>query len=353
MKILYGVQGTGNGHITRARAMQKALADVGAEVDWVFSGRKPEQYFDMQAFGDYRCFKGLTFVTEAGKVNAIKTFAEVSIAQLVKDARSIDVAAYDLVITDFEPVVAWAAKMKQVPCIGLGHQYAFDHAIPKPKKAFASTAVMKWFAPVTLGIGVHWDHFEQPILPPIIEADHDKGDATGKKALVYLPFEKSATVLSCLQAVEHEFIYHCGDIQEGQYGNVHIKGFSRTGFQDSLHACETVICNAGFELASESLSLGRKILVKPLAGQMEQMANALALVELGYGQSTHEITPSTIERFLNSAVRCQVQYPNVPALIAEWLMQYPKGSLDDLVATAWHGVVRPVSIGATNASVVA
>ena len=39
MKILYGVQGTGNGHITRGRAMQKALSDAGIEVDWVFSGR--------------------------------------------------------------------------------------------------------------------------------------------------------------------------------------------------------------------------------------------------------------------------------------------------------------------------
>jgi UDP:flavonoid glycosyltransferase YjiC (YdhE family) len=35
MKILYGVQGTGNGHITRARIMAKAFADAGVQVDWV------------------------------------------------------------------------------------------------------------------------------------------------------------------------------------------------------------------------------------------------------------------------------------------------------------------------------
>ena len=48
MKLLYGVQGTGNGHIARARIMAAALAkrsDV--EVDFVFTGREPDKYFDM------------------------------------------------------------------------------------------------------------------------------------------------------------------------------------------------------------------------------------------------------------------------------------------------------------------
>jgi uncharacterized protein (TIGR00661 family) len=66
MKILYGVQGTGNGHITRARAMQVALAAAGIEVDWVFSGRERSRFFDMQAFGDFKVFKGLSFATKAG-----------------------------------------------------------------------------------------------------------------------------------------------------------------------------------------------------------------------------------------------------------------------------------------------
>ena len=39
MKLFYGVQGTGNGHITRAREMAKALAEAGVEVTYMFSGR--------------------------------------------------------------------------------------------------------------------------------------------------------------------------------------------------------------------------------------------------------------------------------------------------------------------------
>ena len=67
MRVLYGVQATGNGHISRARAMSKALAaypDI--EVTWLFSGRRKEKLFEMERFGAYEHRRGLTFVTEGG-----------------------------------------------------------------------------------------------------------------------------------------------------------------------------------------------------------------------------------------------------------------------------------------------
>ncbi len=64
MKILYGVQGTGNGHIARARAMSEAFKAHEVQVDFLFSGREPDKYFSMEAFGDYQTRRGFTFVTE-------------------------------------------------------------------------------------------------------------------------------------------------------------------------------------------------------------------------------------------------------------------------------------------------
>jgi uncharacterized protein (TIGR00661 family) len=340
VKILYGVQGTGNGHITRARAMQVALAEAGIEVDWVFSGRDKDKFFDMDAFGDYKVFKGLSFATRAGKIDLIKTFAEASLGQMYQDIRTLDLNKYDLLVTDFEPVVAWAARKTRTPCIGIGHQYAFDQDIPKSDNSFASDAIMKWFAPVDLGIGVHWHHFGASVLPPIIE--RDSHSSPGKDCtLVYLPFEKSQKVLRVLSEFDHPFIYHCADIHPGQYGNVLVRGFSRTGFKESLHSTNGVICNAGFELASEALSLGRKIMVKPLKGQMEQASNALALTELGLGLSTAKINVAAINRFLHTARTSQVIYTDVPALLAQWLQQYPYQSIDELVQKAWDGVIFP------------
>ncbi len=340
MKILYGVQGTGNGHITRARAMQAALSGQGIDVDWVFSGRPREKFFDMAAFGEFKVFRGLSFATKAGKVDLIKTFAEASLGQMLQDIKTLDLRQYDLVVTDFEPVVAWAARKQGIPCIGIGHQYAFDHAIPKTDNSFASDAIMKWFAPVTLGIGVHWHHFNLPILPPIIEADHNLG-VPSSQTLVYLPFEKSERVLTELQTVDHPFIFHCADLPEGRHNNVLVKGFSRDGFKESLHATDGVICNAGFELASEALSLGRKIMVKPLKGQMEQASNALALVQLGLGLSTDDVNSAAIQRFLHRAPLQRIAYPNVAERLAVWLSRYPDQTLDELVTQVWQGVVIP------------
>ena len=50
MKLLYGVQGTGNGHISRARMMAQHFADKNVDVQFLFSGRDPEHYFDMDIF---------------------------------------------------------------------------------------------------------------------------------------------------------------------------------------------------------------------------------------------------------------------------------------------------------------
>ncbi|MGB7391532.1 glycosyltransferase family protein [Marinomonas sp.] len=131
MKILYGVQGTGNGHITRARSMAAEFALAGVEVDFVFSGRPASDYFDMDVFGDYRVFDGLSFVAKNGQLDLLATCQKARFLTLFKDIRQLNTRGYDLVITDFEPIVAWAAKRQGTPCLGFGHQYAFCHNIPR------------------------------------------------------------------------------------------------------------------------------------------------------------------------------------------------------------------------------
>lgn len=338
MKILYGVQGTGNGHVTRARAMQKALSEAGIAVDWVFSGRPRESYFDMDMFGDFRCFKGLSFSINSGQIDPIKTVTEASFKVLLKDVGTLDLRGYDLIVSDFEPVVAWAAKVKKVPCIGIGHQYAFFHDIPKVKNARASYAIMKWFAPVDFAIGLHWHHFGQNILPPIIEQHLTAELCANKKTLVYLPFEDTHEIIEILNSLPFEFILHSKDFLPGNYQNVLVKGFSVTGFQDSFNLCDSVICNAGFELASECLSLGKKLLVKPLKGQIEQTSNALAIEQLQYGYVTEEIDAKSICFFLTTAKGTTVLYPDVAQLIAQYLLHYPDKPFRELVDKAWSGV---------------
>ena len=142
MKIFYGVQGTGNGHITRARAIAPKLKEAGADVTWLFTGRPTSSFFDMGIFGDYLWRTGLTFETKQGHVQYLKTALKNNILQFINDIRTLDLSAYDLVVTDFEPVTAWAAKLQGIKTVGIGHQYAFGHDIPMDGADFMGIQVL-------------------------------------------------------------------------------------------------------------------------------------------------------------------------------------------------------------------
>ena len=328
MRIFYGVQGTGNGHITRARAIAPFLKEAGADVTWLFTGRPADHFFEMEAFGDYRWLPGLTFQTTRGNIHYLKTAIGNNLLRFVQDIRSLDLTGYDLVITDFEPVTAWAAKMRGIRTIGIGHQYAFDFAIPKAGADFMGTQILRYFAPASIGLGVHWHHFNGPILPPIIETDLPGVQRKAGKIIVYLPFESIGDIVRLLTPfTSHEFhVYNPGGPVGGSEipHNIVVKGLSRKGFQADFADCGGVICNAGFELPSESLHHGKKLLVKPLHGQMEQLSNALALESLKLGDVMHDLDDVSVARWLESDHHHTIQFPDVAKTVVEWLM---KGNL--------------------------
>jgi uncharacterized protein (TIGR00661 family) len=319
MKVFYGVQATGNGHITRARVMAKEFKKIGADVTYFFSGRDRSKMFDMDIFGDYICVPGLTFAIKDGSINIIDTFVLNNISTFINDIRTLDLSDYDVVITDFEPITAWAGKLQNKKVLGIGHQYAFDYNIPIIKGNFISKQIMKLFAPVTVGLGLHWHHFNQPILPPIIETEPN-GDVQHSKILVYLPFENSEVVINTLSLFDdYDFFVYGSDVNTPCPNHIQIFNPSREQFHHDLATCAGVICNSGFELVSEALQLGKHILVKPVQGQMEQASNALALTRLGYGWAMPEVDGRIIDAWLSLSNTTQVKYPNVARYVVEWL----------------------------------
>lgn len=331
MKILYGVQGTGNGHTTRARIMAKALADAGAQVDWVFSGRAADKYFDMEIFGNYQTYRGLTFATQNGKVLFWQTALQANLVQLYRDINKVNVEGYDFIINDFEPVSAWAAKRAGKKVIGLSHQNAFFYDIPKADSNFVTNWFMHNFAPITQPIGLHWHHFNQPILPPLVEHSPYPNVSTPKQYLVYLPFAGLDDIVPQLRHFpEYDFFIYQPVSAAYDEGHIHVRPFSREGFQIDLHRCEGVICSAGFELPSEAIHLGKKLLVQPVAGQMEQKSNALALETLGYGTAAKRFDVETLRSWLPLPPPTAPRYfPDVAKALVNWLMN---GGGDDLTA---------------------
>ncbi len=343
MKILYGVQGTGNGHIARARAMSKAFAqhdDV--QVDFLFSGRAPDKYFSMEAFGDYQTRRGFTFVTEKGSVNYAKTALNNNLIQFYKEVNQLDLSSYDLVLNDFEPVTAWAARKQNKPSIGISHQNAFRYPVPLKGASWLDKSVIEHFAPSLHHLGLHWYHFDQPILPPIIHTLPGQ-EQSENFVLVYLPFESIEDIADLLfHFNQQSFICYHPDVKERELiENIELRPLSHTQFQHHLHRCSGVIANGGFELPSEALSLGKKLLLKPLSGQFEQQSNVATLEDLGLATSMDSLDISAVRHWLKEQQAESVKYPDVAQAVARWVLQGAWDSQAALSKQLWEQVDFP------------
>jgi uncharacterized protein (TIGR00661 family) len=337
-RVIYGVQGTGNGHISRASAMNKAFEKHhGFDVTWMMSGR---QKTPLMCCDKYHWYKGLTFAINNGRIDLLKTLTGNNVFQLFRDINTLSLSEFDMVVTDYEPVLAWAARRQGIKSSGLGHQYAFDFDVPIAGKKMLARRAMTMFAPVEVKIGMHWHHFNQPILPPIVDlhgVNKNQSEVPGK-VLVYLPFENQDGLIQLFETLPkwHFYIYS-SQMEHYNRGNIHTRPISKTGFKNDLVTSSAIICNTGFELISECLSLGKRIMTKPLSRQIEQLSNAMALEALSYANVVRNLSQSTVRRWLeNEETSWRVSYPDVADAVVNWLEDQEAESIEDLSARLWQ-----------------
>ena len=243
----------------------------------------------------------------------LKTVLKSNLLEFLNDVKSVR-NVYDLVITDFDPISAYAAKKYNIPCMGIGHQYSFYEDIPMTNKMrFSSMFFPKIYAPVTFSIPFHFHHFNQPILPPFIDPIlHDRRDKEkiGDDILVYLPWENLNDMIAILEKVSRDFIFYTDVEHIKEIENITLKPFSNKNFKYDLLRCRCLITNAGFQLTSEALFLGKPILCKPQKGQPEQEHNAKILDDLGYATVSQEINAATIKDWLHSSNNIKIDFSN-------------------------------------------
>lgn len=338
MNILYGIQTTGNGHISRSRLMIAALRTAGHSVTTLFSGYGRSSFWNDAEFLPFEESRGLTFITEKGQINYFKTALNAKPIELSTDIKQLDLSGFDVVISDFEPISAWAARRQNIVSIGISHQEAFHYNIPKRSGNRLARVIMNCYAPTKQRIGLHWHHFNQPILPPIIETTLTPLPTREAMILVYLPFEERMSVVPLLRTfTDHTFHFYTNVARVEQYGNVILHPFNRDNFVNDLRRCAGVIAQAGFELPSEALHLGKKILVKPVQRQYEQMSNATALAQCGFGRAMERIDRQAIAGFLDAPAATPKTYPNVAQAIANWV-----GTADLDAPNAHQSLVEPL-----------
>jgi len=344
MKILYGVQGTGNGHISRASAMAEALeAYPDIEVTWLLSGREQER--GCGGITQFEWREGLTFVARNGGVKVLETLRKNNLRRFFRDVNDLDLRPYDLVISDYEPVISHAARKRGVPVTGIGHQYAFRHKVPMRGANPVVKLIMQKYAPADILVGMHWHHFGFPILPPIIDIHipSPPPPVVPNKLIIYLPFENPEAVLALVRPhADYEcYVYH-PELVDSDQGHVHARAISRTGFKNDLLDAASVVANSGFELISECLQMGKRILTKPLAGQMEQLSNAEALSQLGYASEMGSLDPKALAAWLHAdKPGVQVLYPNVAEALAGWIAGGCKETAAEMADRLWAETRTP------------
>ena len=336
-RILYGVQSTGQGHISRARGLAHALRDYDVDVTWLFSGRDKDKLFDMEPFGNFKHRAGLTMVTEAGKMHYRKTALGAAPATFIKDATTLDLDPYDIIVCDYEPVISWACKARGREVIGIGHQYAFGKNTPMTGHTPMSRLLMQQFAPVDIHVGLHWAPFDDTILPPILDLPDTHPEEASDHVLVYLPFEHQDETTAWLQGfADHTFIQYSADVTDEQQGNVTRRKANISGFKRDLATSRGVICNSGFELISECLQWRKPVLTRPLAQQMEQLSNAAALEQLGYATTMKSLETKTARAWLDDMPTApEVHFKNVAQALAEWLARGGSRPVTELSKQLW------------------
>lgn len=276
-------------------------------------------------------------VTKAGKLKYRKTALGVSPATFIKDATSLDLDPYDLVVCDYEPVTSWACKARGIEAVGIGHQYAFGKNTPMTGDTALSRLVMQQFAPVDLPVGLHWAPFEDTILPPILDLPKIDPDAVADHILVYLPFEDQNVTTAWLNGFSDQtFVQYSSEVGDEVQGNVVRRKANIHGFKRDLASARGVICNTGFELISECLQWQKPVLTRPLAKQMEQLSNAAALEELGYATTMQSLETQTARAWFDAMPAApDIHFKDVAGALAEWLARGASRPVAELSRQLW------------------
>jgi uncharacterized protein (TIGR00661 family) len=341
--ILYGVNGEGSGHSTRALEVLSHLKAKGHTVHVASFDRGLRNLQDRFEVTE---IYGLRLAYVNNQVRYRRTIVK-NLMAVRQRAKSIallsdlaDTWKIDLVITDFEPLCCHLGHRKHLPVISIDNQHCLTNteaSYPGKYRRDAAlaklvTRVMTPRANTYLVTSFFTSRVKRPrtyLFPPILRRQIlNATPKSGEHVLVYVTSPAPA-LARLLSTVRSPFIAY-GFGREGQSGNILYKKPSAGKFLEDLIAAKAIVANAGFSLMTEALHLRKPYLAIPIKHQFEQIFNAYWLDKLGYGTYWEELNKERIESFLYNLPRYSEQlssYPRdgntvllgkVDALIAEY-----------------------------------
>lgn len=318
MKILYALQGTGNGHIARANELIPHFKKH-AKVDVFISGANSQLPLNFQA--EYH--SGLSLFYTKGGLDYKKMLTKNSMLKFAKAVKNFPLKKYDLVINDYEPITAYAAKFKNLPILGLSHQAAVVHkASPKPEKTDRIGAtILKNYAPTKKTLGFHFQQYDASIFLPILRKSiYDLNSKPQNYYLVYLPSFPDQLLLKTLLNIDVSWkIFSPFTKENYKKKNCEFYAINQNFFLKTLENAKGVLCGAGFEFPSEVLHLKKQLFVIPIKGQYEQLCNYQALKQMNVSGAL-DLSEKKLKNWINSEKNLDYSFENQTQKVVEHIL---------------------------------
>ena len=309
--ILYGVNGEGSGHSTRAKEIITHLQQRGHSVHVVSFDRGLR---NLKSDFEVTEIYGLRLAYVRNRVRYRKTILS-NLLKAPRAARSLKQLAQlaehwgiDLVCTDFEPLSCRFARHHRLPLISIDNQHLLTRAeISYPRECANDAAAAKLVTRfMTHGCDAYLvlSFFGAPLrrkntflFPPVLRQEVLQAQSTtGDYVLVYVT-SPSAELVSVLKRIRQRFVCYGFDRQDSD-GNLIFRPPGLERFLTDLAGSKAVLANAGFSLISEALHLRKPYLAWPLERQFEQVFNAYYVQKMGYGACWQELNKERVESFL-------------------------------------------------------
>lgn len=309
--ILYGVNGEGAGHSTRAKEVLTHLVRQRHNVHVASFDRGLQNLKDN--FNVTEIY-GFRFAYVNNRVRYKRTIEKnlMTVLHATKSLSQLNALVenekINLVITDFEPLTCHVGHKRGLPVISIDNQHCLTNAVvsyPKQyrRDAAAAKIVTKLMTPHANAYLVI-SFFTAPIrkrstflFPPLLRQQILDATATeGEHVLVYVTSPAPA-LAKLLGSIRCRFVAY-GFGHEGTDGNIEFKKPSLEGFFSDLVNARAIIANSGFSLVTEALHLGKPYLAVPVSHQFEQIFNAYWLEKSGYGAYWEELNKERVESFL-------------------------------------------------------